>query len=262
MSYVWKLIAPLAAAAVFAVLPASALAEPSGQSLSAVASVKKPPLSAKLEACASDGYATFAGTMPAWGPRARMEMRFDLQHKVVRGGGGWTVVKGIPSFGVWDGADPGVPGFIVRKRVGGLLPGSAYRAVVRFRWRNPRGKTIRAAKRLTARCELADQRPDLQLRNPDVVRGKAGEDWTYRAVVVNAGKGAAGASEVTLVFGSGGVVYNKSIPALAAGARALVEIKAPRCESGASVTFTADYTALVAESREDNNVLARRCGAR
>jgi hypothetical protein len=262
MSYARKLFAPLAAAAVFAALATPAFAAPSGESLSASASAKKPPLSAKLEACTGDGYATFAGTMPAWGARARMEMRFDLQQKVIRGGRGWTALKGIPSFGVWDGADPGVPGFIVRKRVGGLLPGNAYRAVVRFRWRNPRGKTIRAAKRITSRCELADQRPDLQLRNPDVVRGNGGEDWTYRAFVVNTGKGPAGASEVTLVFGKTSVVYNKSIPPLAAGARALVEIKAPRCESGDSVTFTADYTALVAEAREDNNVLARRCAAR
>ena len=262
MNYAWKLIVPLAAAAVFAALAAPALAAPSGQSLSAVSSAKKPTLSAKLEACTGDGYATFAGTMPAWGAKARMEMRFDLQQKALRGRGGWTALRNIPSFGVWDGADPGVPGFIVRKRVGGLLPGNAYRAVVRFRWRNPRGKTVRGAKRVTARCELADQRPDLQLRNPDVVRGNGGENWTYRAVVVNTGKGAAGGFEVTLVFGHVGVVYNQTIPSLAPGARALVEIKAPRCESGDSVTFTADYTALIGESREDNNVLARRCAVR
>ena len=46
------------------------------------ASAKKTPLAAKLEACGTgDGYATFAGTMPAYGPKARMEMRFDLQQK-------------------------------------------------------------------------------------------------------------------------------------------------------------------------------------
>ena len=150
----------------------------------------------------------------------------------------------------------------MRKRVGGLQAGNAYRAVVRFRWRNPRGKVVRGAKRITARCELPDVRPDLQLRNADVVRANGGDDWTYRATVVNTGNGPAGAFEVTLVFGQFGVVYTGTIPSLAAGARAMVEIKAPRCQSGDSVTFTADYSGLVAESREDNNVLARRCAVR
>src|SRR5262245_16485884 len=209
MTYARKLIVPLAAA-VIAVSAAPALAAPSAESVSASAA-KKTPLAAKLDACTADGYATFAGTMPAAGPKARMEMRFDLQQKPLRAGGGWTLLRNIPSFGVWDGADPGVPGFIVRKRVGGLVPGNAYRAVVRFRWRNPRGKVVRGAKRVTARCVLPDQRPDIQLRNPDVVRGNGAEDWTYRVSVVNTGNAAAGGFEVALVFGQFGVVYHQPI---------------------------------------------------
>ena len=37
--------------------------------------------------------------------------------------------------------------------------GNAYRAVVRFRWRNPRGKVVRGAKRITARCAAARPAP-------------------------------------------------------------------------------------------------------
>ena len=94
------------------------------------------------------------------------------------------------------------------------------------------------------------------------MRANGGEDWTYRVTVVNTGAGAAGAFEVALVFGRRRRVHparsRRSPPAPARR----VEIKAPRCESGDSVTFTADYSGLVAESREDNNVLARRCAVR
>ena len=262
MTYARKLIAPLAAAAMLAALAVPAFAAPSGENVIATGSAKKTPLAAKLEACGTDGYATFAGTMPAYGPKARMEMRFDLQQKPLNAGGGWTGLTGIPSFGVWDGADAGVPGFIVRKRVGGLQPANAYRAVVRFRWRNPRGKVVRSAKRVTARCALPDQRADLQLRNADVVRADGDGNWTYRVLVVNTGSAPAAGFEVALVFGTSDVVYRQTIPSLAAGARAPLEIKAPRCASGDSVTFTADYAALINESREDNNVLARKCATR
>ena len=243
-------------------MAAPALGAPTGQDVPvAQESAKKPPLTAKLEACTPDGYATFTGTMPAIGPRGRMEMRFDLQQRGVTGRRGWTALTGIPSFGVWDGADAGVPGFIVRKRVGGLQPGSVYRAVVKYRWRNARGKVVRGAKRITAPCAQPDTLPDLQLRSPDVVRGAGDSSWTYRGLVVNTGAGPAGAFDVALSLAGGAPVVQR-IPALAAGARVVVEIRAPRCEPGASVKLTADAGAQVVESREDNNVVERRCGAR
>ncbi len=257
-----KLLAPLAAAAVLAVVPTYAFGSPSGHDVpSAHESAKKPPLTAKLEACTPDGYATFTGTMPALGQRGRMEMRFDLQQRGLDGRRGWTALKEIPSFGVWDGADPGVPGFIVRKRVGGLQPGGVYRAVVKYRWRNPRGKVVRGARRITAPCAQPDTLSDLQLRNPDVVRGASDAAWTYRAYVVNTGAGPAGPFDVALSLAGGAPVVQR-IAALAAGERVLVEISASRCEPGTAVQFTADSGAQVAESLEDNNVVERRCASR
>ena len=262
MIHARKLLIPIVAAAALAAAASPALAAPSGQDVpSAQNSAKKPPLTAKLEACSPDGYATFTGSMPAVGPRGRMEMRFDLQQRGLDGSRGWTALKGIPSFGVWDGADPGVPGFIVRKRVGGLSPGGVYRAVVKYRWRNPRGRVVRGAKRITAPCAQPNTLSDLQLRNPDVVRASGDKAWTYRVTVVNTGVGAAGAFDVALSL-AGGAPVSQRVPALAAGDRVVVEISAARCEPGSAVQLTADAGGQVTESAEGNNAVERRCAAR
>ena len=245
-----------------AVGPSAAFAAPTGQNVpSAQSSAKKPPLAAKLEACTADGYATFMASMPATGPRGRMEIRFELQQRGVDGRRGWTTLAGIPSFGVWDGADPGVPGFIVRKRVGGLAPGGVYRAVVKYRWRNPRGRVVRGARRITASCRQPNVLADLQLRDPDVVRAAGDGLWTYRVTVVNTGAGAAGPFVVSLTLAAGAPVL-RNVPALGAGQRVVVEIAAPRCESGTAVRLLADAGGSVAESAEGNNDLNRRCAAR
>ncbi len=231
-------------------------------------SSKKPRLGAKVEACGADGYATFTGTMPARRASRRMEMRFDLQQRVERTNRKgrkakrWVTVKGVPSFGVWDSAEAGVPGFIVRKRVGGLEPGTVMRAVVRFRWRNTRGRIARRAKRTTKKCSLTENRPDLRIGNPDVIRG-AGESapWTYRVLVSNKGKGDAGAFDVALTLG-GVVVARQRVSALAPRARLVVAMSAPRCEPGSGVQFTVDSANEVSESREGNNDLQRRCARR
>ncbi len=262
MTHARKLLAPLAAAAVLAAVASPALGAPSGHDVpSAQNSAKKPRLAAKLEACSPDGYATFTGSMPAIRPRGRMEMRFDLQQRGRDGRGGWTALKGIPSFGVWDGADPGVPGFIVRKRVGGLSPGGVYRAAVKYRWRNPRGRVVRGAKRITSPCAQPNTLPDLQLRSPDVVRASGDKAWTYRVTVVNKGAGAAGAFDVALSL-AGAAAVSQRVPALAADERVVVEISAVRCEPGTAVQLTADAGGQVTESAEGNNAIERRCAAR
>ena len=261
MMHTRKYLTPFVAAFVVAASAVPAAASPVGQDLPvAQASAKKVQLTAVLDACTPDGYATFAGTMPASGPHSRMEMRFELQQRGIAGRG-WTLLRDIPSFGVWDGADPGVPGFIVRKRVGGLQPGGVYRAVVKYRWRNPRGKVVRAAKRVTAPCMQPNTLADLQLRNPDVVRGTGDGLWTYRAFVVNTGASAAGPFDVALSLAGGAPVLQR-VTELAPGARVLVEIRALRCEPGTAVQLGADSTNVVAESAEDNNVIERRCASR
>lgn len=267
MKHARKLFALFAAAAVLAAVAVPAHGSPTGGDVPAAQSSKKPKLRAAVEACGDDGYATFTGTMPARGAQRSMEMRFDLQERVRKtnrrgkSGNRWVTVKDVPSFGVWDTADAGVPGFIVRKRVGGLEPGTLMRAVVHYRWRNPGGRVVRRAKRTTKKCSLTENRPDLRIRNPDVIRGHGDDPWTYRVIVSNDGRGASGEFDLALALG-GITVARQRISGLAPRERLVVALSAPRCEPGAGVQFTADSAGEVAESRENNNVLQRRCGRR
>lgn len=255
-------LAVIGAILALVVVTAPAAASPAGHDVAvAQDSAKKPPLSAKLEACTPDGYATFMSSMPALGSRGRMEVRFELQQRGVAPRKGWTTLTGIPSFGIWDGADAGVPGFIVRKRVGGLSAGGVYRAVVKYRWRNHRGRIVRTARRITSPCAQPNNRPDLQLRDPGVVRGAGDAAWTYRVTVVNHGAGAAGPFDVSLSL-AGGTPVVQRVAGLAARERRVVEFSAPRCESGTGVKLVADSSGLIAESAEGNNDLNRRCAAR
>lgn len=216
-------------------------------------------LRAKLEECTADG-ATFTGSMPARGSGLRMEMRFDLQERRKVGRRSrWVIVNNVPSFGVWDTADAGVPGFIVRKRVGGLDAGSKLRAVIRFRWVKPNGKRARGAKRVTRTCSVPENRPDLRARFPSVQRAAGDQPWTYRALIQNTRAGAAGAFDVALVLGDDTAPVIQRVTGVAPGGRVAVQITAPRCVPGTAVRFIVDYKDEVAESREDNNVLTRRC---
>ena len=63
---------------------------------------------------------------------------------------------------------------------------ASYRAVVDFRWRDARGKTIRTERAISPVCKQPDARPDLVVRNVRV------EDGAYVGVVFNRGREAAG----------------------------------------------------------------------
>ena len=264
MNYARKLIAPLAVAAALAAAAAPALAAPSGRTCIAAGSAKKTPLVGQARGLRRrrlrDVRRHDAGVRAegAHGDALR-----PPAEAASTAGGGWTALRGIPSFGVWDGADPGVPGFIVRKRVGGLQPGNAYRAVVRFRWRNPRGKVVRAAKRVTARCAASRPAP----RPAAAQRGRRARQ-RRRELDLPRGRRQHGQRPGRRVRGRARVrhVRRRVQPARSrrwppAPARSWRSRRRAASPATAS-RFTADYAGLIAESREDNNVLARRCAAR
>lgn len=226
------------------------------------------PLAAKLKQCvASDvlGHvAVFTASMPALAiagkaPAARMAMRFELQ----QGGGErvWLPVLGVPSFGTWELSEAGRPGYIVTKRVTGLQVGGAYRAVVRYRWLNAKGRVLRTAKRITASCRQPDTRADLVPKDPAIVTGTRKDLVVYKIAVRNKGKGRAIASAVTVEV-NGTVQPAQHIDPLARGERKVVTFQAPRCTTGSIVRFTVDASNEVTEIDERDNVLELRCVAR
>lgn len=248
------LLLALAGAAVLAA-PTSATAAPNASAV-AEAAAKRPGVGARLEGCKTSS-AVFKGTMPL-PPRfkGRMEMRFDL-YGLQQDAVDWTELD-VDGFGEWDLSDPGVSGFIIKKRVSGLRGAVAYRAVVRFRWRNDAGRIVKTARRTTKSCVQPDTAPDLVVHEPSIVAGPRDDVVLYRAVVKNTGAGTSGAFDVVLAV-NGVAQPAQRIGPLAPGKSVPVTFQAPRCEAGTIVRFTVDAKAEIAELSETNNALERRC---
>lgn len=216
-------------------------------------------LSAKLTACTTGAEpaaraATFTASMPAGAGARRMAIRFELRQSLGRGG--FTRVD-VPGWDEWERSRPGRSGFIFTKRVQDLAAPAAYRAVVRFRWYDRRGRVVRRARRTTAVCRQPDPRPQLLIASLGRARG---EDSLYEVVVRNAGGSAASAFRVALTVD--GIEYSANAGPLASGSRERVRVRAPRCEPGSVVTVAIDADNGVDEGREDDNVLRRPCPVR
>lgn len=244
----------LAGAALLA-LPSSAAAAPS------VARVlKKNVVQGALAGCKTGSLArtaVFRGSMPAGRDSGgRMEMRFDLFARLGRDGA-WLPVD-VDGFSEWDTSDAGVSGFIIKKRVNGLLGGYSYRAVVRFRWRNAAGRLVRSARKVTASCSQPDTSPDLVIGEPSIVPGPSADVVVYRAIVKNTGPGSSNPFDVVLAV-NGVAQPAQRLGPLGSKQTAQVSFHAPRCEAGTIVRFTVDAKAEITELSETNNALERRC---
>ncbi len=115
----------------------------------------KPPMSATLEECLTSSSqaersATFAGEMASIPGAAKLEMRIEVLERLPRELIFHTV--SAPGLGVWRTAAPGVKTYRYLKEVTNLAAPAAYRAAVRFRWLNAKGKLIRSAELRTERC--------------------------------------------------------------------------------------------------------------
>jgi hypothetical protein len=136
------------------VLAPSALARPSA-STTTTAPAAKPSAAATLEQCVTaseqtERSATFAGEMNAVPGSAKMEMRIDVLERMPK-----ELVFHIvtaPGLGVWRVAAPGVKSYKYLKEITNLAAPASYRAVVRFRWLNSRGRLIKSIELRTPRC--------------------------------------------------------------------------------------------------------------
>src|SRR3954447_15103181 len=109
-----------------------------------------PSLSATLASCvrspdAAQRSASFTASMPALAGTRRMLLRFDLFQRL-SAGEGFTPVR-VPRWAVWQRSRAGVAGFVFTKHVNGLQAPGDYRAVVRFRWLDGRGRVQRTTLR-------------------------------------------------------------------------------------------------------------------
>jgi hypothetical protein len=120
------------------------------------ASGARPSASAALEQCVTavnqtERSATFAGEMTAIGGSARMEMRIDVLERMPEELRFHAV--SAPGLGVWRSSSQGVKVYKYLKQVTNLSAPAFYRAAVRFRWLNARGRLMKAVELRTARCQ-------------------------------------------------------------------------------------------------------------
>jgi hypothetical protein len=111
--------------------------------------------SATLEQCVAspdqaERSATFLGEMTATPGTGRMSIRIELQERLP----GEATFRNVaaPGLGVWRAAAPGVKVYRYIKQVTNLSAPAVYRAAVRFRWLNAKGKLIRGVERRTSTC--------------------------------------------------------------------------------------------------------------
>jgi hypothetical protein len=116
----------------------------------------KPNASATLQQCLTaetqaERSATFAGEMSAIPGTARMEMRFEVLERMPADLAYHTVTA--PGLRVWSSSAPGVKTYRNLNKVTNLAAPAFYRAAVRFRWINAKGKLLKVAELRTHRCE-------------------------------------------------------------------------------------------------------------
>ncbi len=137
----------------------------------------KANVSATLEQCATalaqtERSATFAGEMTVIPGTARMEIRIDIEERIP-GEAQYRTVS-APGLGVWRGSAPGVKTYTHIQQVTNLSAPASYRAAVRFRWLNAKGRVIRAEELRTPRCEQPPEPPTSATPGTSGVSGTSG----------------------------------------------------------------------------------------
>src|SRR6185312_6667699 len=143
-----------------AVVGATALA--TGAAAAPRSATAKPPVSATLESCVeapeqAERSATFAGEMSMIPGAAKMEMRIDVLERAPSEEAFHVVAA--PGLGVWRWAAQGVKTYRYLKEVTNLAAPAYYRAAVRFKWVNAKGKLVKAYELKTQRCIQSSLKP-------------------------------------------------------------------------------------------------------
>ena len=114
-----------------------------------------PLAAATLEQCdtaaqKSERSVTLAGEMSAIPDTAHMAIRIELQERLPEEAAFHTVRA--PALGMWRESEPAVKAFKYLNKVANLSAPAVYRAAVRFRWLNAKGRPIKQLERHTAAC--------------------------------------------------------------------------------------------------------------
>jgi CARDB len=211
------------------------------------------PASVELMTCAPrDRAAEFEARMGKVEDGVKMKMRFTLQARKPGKKKPYRRVA-APGFSSWTTADTGTSRYVFTRRVEGLIGPARYRALVRFRWIDARGKVILTAKRYSKGCWQPDHRPNLKVK----ALSREGKR-RYVALVANNGRTATGPFDLQVAVGD---TLLEPVPVLSLepGTQTLVTVRGPICSAGTALTATADPLNLVDERNEDDNAFTVPC---
>jgi hypothetical protein len=152
------------------VLAPGALSAAADTSSAASTTPAKPAVSATLEGCVTaaepeERAVTFAGEMATIPGSAKMEMRIDVLERMPRELVFHSVAA--PGLGVWRTSAPGVKTYKYLKEITNLAAPAYYRAVVRFRWLNAKGHTIKSLEARTPRCTQTAPQSEVPKRSEE-----------------------------------------------------------------------------------------------
>jgi hypothetical protein len=210
------------------------------------------PASADLLSCLPrDRAAEFEARMGMVEDGVKMKMRFTLQ---ARKPGKKTYKRvAAPGFSSWTTAAAGTSRYVFTRRVEGLIGPARYRALVRFRWIDARGKVILTAKRHSKACWQPDHRPNLKVK----ALSREGKR-RYVALVANNGRTATGPFDLQVAVGDT-LLDPVPVLGLEPGTQTLVTVRGPVCTTGTSLTATADPLNRVDERNENDNAFTVPC---
>jgi len=225
--------------------------------LSVGAQARTPQVSygrATLLSCTKDTrQAVFEGQVRVFRKAPRMQMRFTLQ-AMTPDNLRWRKID-APNFGEWISAPANVAKYTYDKTVQGLLAPASYRAVIDFRWRDRRGRTVRTEKAISPVCRQPDERPDLVMRSVRI------ENGSYVGVVFNRGRQAAGPFAVDFLA-DGSSAGTVTVTGLAPQTPVTVMAPVPAgraCAVGTPIEGVADSRSQIDEADEDNNAFSSFC---
>jgi hypothetical protein len=216
--------------------------------------------SVELVSCSAARHrAVFEGRMTSVPQTERMAMRFKLLER--SSDGSWVPVRSR-KLARWHSSLPGVQTFVYRQKVRRLPVGSAFRALVRFRWYSQSGEVIRRARHRSRSCRIYGPRPNLRvLRIRQLSVWGGGRSASYAVRVGNRGVAPARSAEVTL-FVDGAAVGAVDAGRLEPGDSRRVTFNGPNCSRPDSpVSAVVDPNHRVPESHERDNRLSNICAA-
>ena len=179
-----------------------------------------------------------------------MQLRFTLQASTPESPR-WRKVA-APSWGEWITVPPSFAKYTYAKTVQDLLPPANYRAVVNFRWKDRKGRTLRSERAISPVCKQPDTRPDLVVRN---VRFENGQ---YVATIFNRGRDRRPATSPSTSSSTGAVRHGRGRrPGGADGGHRGAARRPLR--AGTPLEAVADPRSEVDEADEENDSLSASC---